>query len=276
TYCEDGKKTGIAKNSAMDLAIARDILGAAAEAAKLLGNDAAQYEAALVRLPEFQTGSKGQVLEWDREYAETDPHHRHISHLYGFYPGNSFCTEDLVEATRKSMELRGDDATGWSLAWKINVWARLRDGARAHKLIGMMLRMISGAETSMKGGGVYPNLLCAHPPFQIDGNFGFTAGVAEMLLQSHGDTVELLPALPAQWSCGEARGLRARGGYTLDFAWAGGSLTRARIASGVGGICKVRFGAKVAQASSPFRSLPDGTIEFACAPGEPCEFAFED
>lgn len=192
-----------------------------------------EVRAALPRLAPLRIGSRGQIVEWSAEHAETDPHHRHLSHLVGLYPGRTIAVDPrLREAARRSLEERGDAGTGWSIAWKIGLWARLGDGAAAHRLLGTYLTPVGQDGDS---GGVYNSLLCAHPPFQIDGNFGVTAAIAEMLMQSHetadgAPVVALLPALPPQWPSGEVRGLRARGAVTLDrLAWSDGAVTAAAL-----------------------------------------------
>lgn len=240
----DGKECHVSKGSTMDLAIIRELFGRTLEASRILGKEddavCKEIRERMAGLWPYRIGNKGQLLEWDKEFEEMEPEHRHLSHLYGFHPGNQITplqTPDLFNAVRKTLELRGDEATGWSMGWKVNCWARMLDGNHAHKIIANMFNPIDFGPNPGRGGGLYANLLDACPPFEIDGNFGFTSGVTEMLLQSHAGFIHLLPALPDVWSQGEVKGLKARGNFTVSMRWNRNKLAGAELVSHVGEKC---------------------------------------
>jgi alpha-L-fucosidase 2 len=249
SYQVDGQKIAIVAGTTMDNQLVFDLFSKTIRAAELLSQDksfADTLRAMRERLPPMQIGQHGQLQEWLQDKDSPTSTHRHISHLYGLFPSGQispYRTPELFEAARVTLTQRGDVSTGWSMGWKVNFWARMLDGNHAYKLLTNQLRLLPGTVEKVSeadGGGTYPNLLDAHPPFQIDGNFGCTAGLAELFVQSYDGAIDILPALPDAWPTGEVKWLVARGGYVVDVAWDNGHVTRLRITSRLGGICRVR------------------------------------
>ncbi len=270
----DGTVASVSPGSTMDDQIIRELFTNTAAAARLLGVDgewAAGLEAALPRLKPTSVGKHGQVMEWPFDYDEAEPHHRHVSQLYGLYPGGELTygkTPELMDAARVTLERRGDASTGWSMAWKINFWARLHDGERAWKLFGDLLKPAG------KGHGTYPNLFSAHPPMQIDGNFGGSAAVGEMLMQSHEGFVRLLAAVPAGWDEGRVSGLRARGGFEVGFSWSGGTVSEAVVEASADGEFVLKCDAAPVSVKGVRSSWADGMLRIDMKKGDRAVLAF--
>ncbi len=256
---KDRKEVSICMGPTMDNQLVRELFGNTIAAAGILGKEGPftdSLKAALEELAPHKISDEGYLMEWMEDYEEVDIHHRHVSHLYGLHPGNQISpskTPELAEACRVTLNRRGDEATGWSRAWKLNFWARLGDGDRALKLLRSLLHPAWSDEREWHISGTYPNLFCSHPPFQIDGNFGGAAGIGEMLVQSHEGFINLLPALPAEWPEGELKGFKVRGGGEIDLRWKDGKVTGFTLKQDKDATSVIKYGDKCITATGPYK-----------------------
>jgi alpha-L-fucosidase 2 len=247
-HAGSNRKATITAGTTMDNQLVFDLFSNVIRASEILSLDAPfadSLKAARARLAPMQVGQHSQLQEWLQDWDDPKDKHRHVSHLYGLFPSNQispFRTPELFDAARTSLKFRGDPSTGWSMGWKVCWWSRLLDGNHAYKLITDQLNLVTPEK---EGGGTYPNMFDAHPPFQIDGNFGCTAGIAEMFMQSHDGFVYILPALPDVWKNGSINGLVSRGGFVLDISWKNGKLEKLTVHSRISGNLRLRVNSPI-------------------------------